>query len=288
MGGPTHLGSGPIRRSAGWAVLGLTALMRTGALPDYVIIGAQKAGTTSMWEYLGQHPAIVHGRIKEVQYFTKRWGEGEHWYRTHFPHQRRHGTAREGGTHALTGEATPYYLFHPLAPQRAARVIPHAKIIVLLRDPVERALSHYGHERRLGHETLPVDQAIDREAERLRGEDSRLRRDPSYVSFAHQHFSYLARGLYADQLSAWYTHFPRKQFLVLDCAELFSSPATAVERVVRFLGLRPYGEYVFYAHNVGRASTTLDPDMRARLSDYFAEPNERLFGLLDRDLGWNG
>src|SRR4051812_20031887 len=113
-------------------------------LPSVLIIGAQKSGTTSLSSYLVEHPDMLPSLRKEVHYFSFNYERGVNWYRAHFPytHHLRRG--------ALTLDATPYYLVHPLVAQRAAQLLPHAKLVVLLRNPVDRALSHYQHEVRGG------------------------------------------------------------------------------------------------------------------------------------------
>ena len=137
---------------------------------------------------------------------------------------------------AITGEATPYYLFHPLVPERVAATLPDVRLIVLLRDPVARAISHYHHERKLGSRPSA---SPTRSRPRTSGSraEARIVEDPSYASFAHQHFSYKARGRYAPQLERWLTTFPGEQLLIVDANALFEEPAREFERVTSFLGL---------------------------------------------------
>ena len=185
---------------------GATALRRINAgrrpLPGFVILGAQKAGTTSLHEYLCEHPLASSSTVKEVHYFDLAYERGPAWYRAHFQIPRR--------ADEIAGEASPYYLFHPLVPARVARDLPEARLIVLLRNPIERAYSHHNHERALGFEKLGFVEAIECEPERLRGEEERLAGERGYRSFAHQHHGYLARGRYADQLERWLAHVERE------------------------------------------------------------------------------
>ena len=177
---------------------------RVIAAPDFVIIGTQRGGTTSLHAYLSAHPQVITPVTKELHFLTDRYERGLDWYLGQFP--------RELPPDVITGEATPYALFHPLAPRRLLETAPAAKSIVLLRNPVERAYSHFLLERSRGEETLDFAAALDAELERLDGEEARLARDPAYVSHPHKHASYMARGEYVRQLERWFGVFPREQF----------------------------------------------------------------------------
>ena len=180
--------------------------------PTFLIVGAQKAATTSLFMYLCQHPMVLPPVRKEVHYFDISARMPPDWYLAHFP------LARGGasGSTWISGEATPYYMFHPVAPSRIARQFPRMKIIVILRDPVARALSHYHHEVRLRRETLPLLEALQAEARRLAGEEQKLVSDDAYTSFNHQRYSYFARGLYVDQIKRLEAFFPKDQIFITE------------------------------------------------------------------------
>jgi Sulfotransferase domain len=179
---------------------------RLRPLPDFLIIGGQRCGTTSHYYYLRAHPQVLAALVKEVHFLSLHWTRGEGWYRAQFP--LRAGKAGRRPAAPLTFEATPYYLAHPLAPSRAAPLLPEVKLLVLLRDPVSRAWSHYRHMVRLGLEPLSFEEAIAQEPARLAGEVERIRSDPHYDAVRHRRYSYLARGAYAEQLQQWLGHFP--------------------------------------------------------------------------------
>jgi hypothetical protein len=244
-------------------------------LPDFLILGAQKAGTTALYAYLRWHPEITGPSFKEVSFFDRHYAKGERWYRAHMPVRRR----------SLVGEASPSYLFHPLAPERVARLLPDARLIALLRNPVDRAFSHYQHEVALGREPLSFEAAVDREDERMQGELDRMLRDPSYFSLAWWNYTYVARGRYAEQLERWFASFPREQLLVLFTEELSADTARTYRRVLGFLGVgaRDLESYprIFDRDYPGMHSVT-----RARLDKEFEGPNHRLASLLGRDLPW--
>ena len=255
--------------------------------PDFLIVGAQRCGTTSLFRDLAQHPAVAPPVFqKGIHYFDVHYGRGPRWYAAHFPLRapaaRR--TARSGGR-PLTGEASPYYMFHPLAPGRIAADLPAVRLIVLLRDPVERAHSAHRQESARGFETEPFERALELEPARLAGEVERIRRDPGYVSFSHQHHAYLARGRYAEQLATLFNLVGRDRVLVLDSAAFFTDPGQVWDRLLRFLGLPPWRPAVYGRHNA-RPSSPLPAALRRRLEEHFAAPDERLAALLGEAPTW--
>ncbi len=250
-------------------------------LPDFLILGAQKAGTTSLHSYLEAHPCVLRAAAKEIHFFDLRYDRGVDWYRANFPTGVVRAVARRAGRRpALSGDASPYYLFHPLAPRRACDTVPGARLIVLLREPVARAYSHYRHAVRLGLEDSPTfAEAIAREESRLAGERERIMADGEYASFHHRHHSYLARGLYAEQLRAWFACFPRERFLVLRSEDLFAGTGATFARVLAFLGLPAWQPPSFDEFNRGD-DTALDPVLRAELRSRFTAAARDLRDLL--------
>jgi sulfotransferase family protein len=269
----------PVRavlRNAVWTYGKATSAIRP--LPDFLIIGAQKAGTTALYAYLREHPQITGPSWKEVSFFDRHYGRGEAWYRGNFPNTLR---ARGG----LVGEASPSYLFHPLAPERVAALVPEAKLVALVRNPVDRAFSHYQHEVALGREPRSFEDALVAEDERLRGEEDRIVADPAYFSHAWWNYTYRARGRYAEQLERWLAVFPREQLLVMPSEELLAEPEQAHGRVLEFLGASPH-RLDAYPRVFERQYEPMRPETRLRLAAEFAEPNRRLYELLGRNLGW--
>ena len=250
---------------------------RAVTAPDFVIIGTQRGGTTSLYAYLSEHPQIAPAATKELHFLTDRYERGQDWYLGQFPAELPPAT--------LTGEATPYAMFHPLAPARLRAVAPRARLIALLRNPVERAYSQYLLERSRGNESLDFASALDAEAERLAGEEARLVAEAGYISAAHKHTSYLARGDYAPQLQRWFANFPRDQLLIIRSEDLFSSPAEAFAEVTSFLGIATEPRPPFSVHNRAPGSP-LDPTLRARLSRHFASRNAQLAELIGWDPCW--
>ena len=203
---PAHTGlPWMARRVARWGLVTAGRPLRPARmLPGFLIVGAERCGTTSLFHILRQHPAVFSSTLprKEVHYFDhkyQRFGLG--WYQCHFPlTARARLTARRSGQPPVAFEATANYMFHPLAPDRIHRDLPGVRLIALVRDPVERAYSAHAHQIGFGYETEPFERALELEDERLAGEDERLAADPGYDSFRHDHFTYRTRGHYADQL----------------------------------------------------------------------------------------
>lgn len=251
--------------------------LRLVEAPDFVIIGTQRGGTTSLHAYLSAHPQVHTPATKELHFLTDRFARGRDWYIGQFPSHLELGN--------LTGESTPYSLFHPLAPQRLRAIAPDAKLIVLLRNPVDRAYSHYLMEQARGDEPLSFPAALDAEAARLAGKEERLVADPTYVSAPHKHASYVARGDYAPQLERWFATYPREQFLILRSEDLYARTAETFARVTSFLGLPPVETGPFAVHNQ-TTGPSLDLAIRDRLSRHFAPLNMHLARILSWNSPW--
>jgi hypothetical protein len=261
---------------------------RSRLLPDFVIIGTQRAGTTSLYKYLVQHPSVAHALTKELRFFDLNWGRGVAWYRSRFPSQRyRDSVRRRTGHQLLVGEGSPDYLFHPRAAERMARVLPDVKLIVLLRNPVDRAFSHFWHQAKRGFEDLSFEEAVAAEPARLQGELEKVLADERYVSFERHHHSYLARGRYAEQLEGWMERFPRDRFLVERSEDFFADPSTVYGRVLEFLELPDYKLPSYETFNAF-SDGSMEPSLRRMPGAHFRPHNQRLYDLLGRDFGWDG
>jgi len=263
-------------------------VFRSDMLPTFLIIGAQKAGTTSLASYLTAHPDVVASKWKEVHFFDLNYAKGRDWYRAHFPvGRKRKLRSRLPGSVLMSGDATPYYLLHPRVPERAAKLLPDARIIIMLRDPVDRAYSHYHHEVRLGIEPLTFEDAIAAEPIRIAGELEKLQSDSLYQSVNYQHFTYLERGIYAVQILRWLKWFRRDRILMLSAEQFFKDPKAEYERVLSFLGLRPFPLPSYPAEHVGRYSP-LSSRMKDSLREFYSPHNQVLRHEINRfwpDLG---
>ena len=251
---------------------GNRALRRTTSaartLPGFVVIGGMRCGTSSFFDWIAKHPDVQQPSTKEIHFFDVHYARGEQWYRSHFP------LRAQGGT---TFEATPSYLAHPDAARRAATVIPDARMIVILREPAERAWSHYRFRRSLGHETRSFEEAVNAELA-----------DPAPDSFENfrsaGQIPYLVAGRYAEQVERWNAAFGSDQILIIDADRMFTDPEAVLEQVEDFLGLRrvPLG---LRRLNVSPSSTA-NAAMLEQLHDYYREPNRELRDLTDEPIAW--
>jgi hypothetical protein len=277
--------------SAVRSVAQVYALPTAGArpLPSFLIIGAERAGTTSLYQYLVQHPQVMSATLhrKGAYYFATNFDKGVRWYRAHFPTELaiRARARRANVDRVITGEACPYYIFHPLVPERVHALLPDSRFILMLRDPVSRAYSHFQQETKRGTEHLSFEDAIRAEPERLAGEEARMIREPGYYSFNHQHHAYLARGHYLEQIQRWHAWFPPDRLLIIDSAEFFANPDSGFSEVLRFLHLTPTSLNAYPQLNA-RSYEQIAPATRARLREHFAEPNRRLEEYLGRSFSW--
>jgi hypothetical protein len=257
------------------------------SLPDFLVIGAHRCGTTSLFKALAAHPQLLRPPVnKGTDYFSLQYHRSESWYRGHFPLTGlgRLRTARYGGP--LVFEACTYYQFHPFAMERIAHDLPSVKLVVMLRDPVERAFSAYKHERARGFEWEETfEQALELEAERLTGEVERMRNDLTYESFAHRHHAYRLRGHYAEQLSRVLELFQPEQLHILESESFFSDPSLEYRRLLSFLGASEFEPRHFDQHNA-RPSSPMKESTRRALEDYYAPHDQKLADLLGRPPAW--
>jgi hypothetical protein len=259
-------------------------------LPDFLIVGAARCGTTSMFSALSQHPAVLSGArlpwTKEVHYFDNHYERGLAWYQSHFPFRARARLAARGaGVPAVAFESGPYYMFHPLAAERIQRDLPGVRLLVMLRDPVERARSGHSYSTSLGHETEPFERALELEDARLDGEVERIIADPAYVSHSHRHHSYRARGQYIDQIERLERLFGRERIHVIDSDDFFADPQPVYDGVIEFLGLPHRGQPVFGQLNA-RPRSAMPQTVRHALEEHFRPYDERLASWLGREPSW--
>ncbi len=256
-------------------------------LPNFLVVGAQRSGTTSLFLYLLAHP-IVFGprRAKGVHYFDTHYRQSVDWYRSYFPRRSTlERLAAETGMTPAVGEGAPYYLFHPTIPDRIFELMPDCRILIVLREPLDRAVSHHAHEVRRGFESLGLVEALEAETERLAGEEERLIAEPAYVSRPHIHHAYIGRGQYADQVERYLDRFGSDQVLVLDSAALKEDPAGTVGRATDFLGIDAITDADYPLYNK-RDRDPVDAELRARFGPLFDYSNARLRELVPGVLSW--
>ena len=284
---PTN-GGAPRRVRTALQVVRSRAVRSVGYdLPDFLIIGAQKCGTTSLYGYLTEHPCVHPASDKEIGYFDRFYGRGVEWYRAQFPSRLRKYYERVArGRSFLTGEASSGYVLNPNALARIAAVLPNVKLILVQRNPVDRAYSHYQHTTRMGVETLPFAEALAAEPERTRDAWQLMLDGVDYPDLTLARFAYLRTGLYADQVKVLLRLFARERLLILGYEEFFANPRKGYADVLRWLGLPAWEPRGFGKLNVGGGATLTGP-LRERLVEYFRPRNAELYHLLGRCFAWD-
>lgn len=255
--------------------------------PSFIVAGAQRCGTTSLYRALLSHPAVLSAAFhKGVNYFDVNYDKGLPWYRGHFPLQ---ATAtirtRGSGERPVTFDASGYYMFHPLAAQRIGRDLPDVKILVLVRDPIERAYSAYRHEYARGFETEDFERALALEDERVQPELERMLADHSYQSQSYRHQAYRRRGQYDEQLSRLASAVGKEHLLVVESESFFSRPETEYRRILDFLGLRPHVPERFDRWNA-RPGTDIPSGAQRFLASAFQDHDDRLVEYLGHAPSW--
>ena len=262
-------------RTVQWSWRSVTGRFR--ALPDFVVIGAQRAGTTSLFRTLRGHPHIVASFRKEVHYFDlQHRSHGLNWYRAHF--------GFPSSSH-IQGEATPNYLAFSGVPQRMHDVLPEAKLVVLLRHPIERAQSAWRYRTRDGLEHRSFSDAIHEEENDTRTHSERVRDAKTARQDLAMQFAYLEKSRYAEHLERWLTVYPTEQLHIMRSEDLFEQPDVAMEKLMVFLDVDP-DLAPPYPHANATTPTSIDEGDRRWLVEYFAPHNQKLEDLTGMSFGW--
>ena len=255
------------------------------AYPDFLIVGAQKAGTTTLFHYLTQHPQVVPPMKREIHYYDRKFHYGTIWYRAHYPLKSTLGDSR------ITGEKSPSYLFHPLAPKWIKRTAGNPKLIILLRDPVRRAISHYYHQVRRGRDTRDPQRAFNQEDEILQKAYPGLFKSPVFNKkrvMDYLRYSYKKKGLYLEQIKRYREYFAPDQMFIEAAENLFEKPMDVLSRIYRFLDIDDnYVPGNLSSKNVGGYKP--DPsiaEVSRQLTEYFRPHNEALFEYLGKRFPW--
>lgn len=251
-------------------------------LPNYLIIGAAKCGTSSLYEYLTQHPSINPALGKEINFFDMHYSKGINWYRSYFPFKN-FFTKKN----SITGEATPRYLDHPHAAKRVYDLIPSVKIIVLLRNPVDRAYSHWNMMVAHKREDLSFSEAIENEKSRISDFFEQMQNNKEYYSKDYFWYGYLERGLYAKKIKHWMNFIPKEQFLVLQSEDFFRNTSDVYNHVLEFLDLPKRNLIKYDKFRKGSyKKQKMDNSTRKNLIDFFKPHNEELYNLLGENFHW--
>lgn len=259
--------------------------------PDFYIIGAAKCGTSSLYDHLIRHPEIHSAVGKELHYFEELFSRGNNWYKACFPFKTKKFFEQSIlKKKFLTGEATPRYIDNPHVPKRIKEFTPNAKFIVMLRNPIDRAYSHYSmitHGKSAFLENLSFEEAILKENERINEEVNKIEKDPNYQSEDYYTFGYLERGYYAKKLKFWFNLFPKNKFHIVQSEEFFKNPDFIYNQVLDFLDVDKFHLLNYKKIKSGKYGSKLNPKTRDYLSNYFSNYNEELYDLIGKKFNWD-
>lgn len=277
-----------IRSYFEWSKLSLKTSLNTGSLPDFYIIGAQKSGTSSLYDCLCHHPGIIHRLQKEIHFFNNPTNRqrGLAFYQAHFSSRSYRGQlSGKLGYRPLEGEATPF-MVHPWIPKWVFQVTPKAKLIMIVRNPIDRALSHYYHNKRRNREVLSFEDAVGMEEQRINQDWDQLLKDPNHPAQNFLSFSYKKRGLYFEQLERWLQYFPREQIHIVSFDHFIQDQAKVAAQIFKFLELPNFELASTAKTNTGRYNHTLSQDVKQGLTAYFSPDNQRFFEAIKEDAPW--
>ena len=257
----------------------ISTQLRNKQSPDFLVIGAQKSGIEALRGHLANHLQIIKEGSREIHFFELNFERGIEWYSKQL-------TRSVAGDKVLLWEMTPYYIYHPLVAQRVYKCFPDVKLILMLRNPVKRAWMHYHLEVAVGCEKLDFEKAIASEPDRLKGEIEKIKADEGYYSFNHQHYSYLSRGIYVEQIKNWLDYFPREQLLILKSEEFYANTSQVFSEVLDFLDISASAIKEYEINSVEDYSK-MPAEIERELTNYFKPYNQELSDLLKEDFNWS-
>ena len=263
-------------------IFGITGPLRV--LPDFIIIGSMKCGTTSLYYDICEHPCVSPAAYDEIGFFDSNFHLGLNWYRSMFPTKRRIEDIRRKEGVAITGEDTPFYFWNPVAAKRIQKLLPNIKLITILRNPIDRAYSEYQDLVSSESNSPSFETFIENEIN-TRRKDSSLITEENFEIF-NQKNSYLLKGIYVDQLKIWAGLFPKEQIFTLSTENLNSEPITALESVFQYLNLPDY-KIKNIQHQKQKKYVPMNSQTRKILIEFFKPHNERLFKFIGKKFDWD-
>ena len=262
-------------------IFGITAFSRV--LPDFIIIGSMKGGTTSLYYDICEHPCTIAAAYDEIGFFDSNFHLGLNWYRSMFPTKKQIENVRRKEGVAITGEDTPFYFWNPVAAKRIKELLPNIKLISILRNPIDRAYSEYqdlasSKSNRPSFETF-IENEIDAR------KNCSIITEENFEDF-NQKNSYLLKGIYVDQLKIWTGLFPKGQIFTLSTEDLNSEPITSLKSVFEYLKLPDY-KIKKPQRQKQKKYEPMKPQTRKLLIEFFKPHNERLFKFIGKKFDWD-
>ncbi|MGH1403787.1 MAG: sulfotransferase family protein [Alphaproteobacteria bacterium] len=250
-------------------------------LPDVLIIGTEKGGTDTLYAQLAQHPQFTAPLNSSLHYFEENWHKNALWYRAHFP-------LRFQEKNQITGEKSTFYIYDPRAAERIKKLMPDVKIIALLRDPCDRAISHYFHYKNRGFEDLDIEEAFAKEEERITPLLDNMSETSLYrPGHPLKVYSYKSRGYYAQQIEQYFKHFDKEQIYIAKSEDYFADPLTTLKEIFAFLNIDPnFRPDDLSPRNTGRKREIPDV-LYNNLKEHFKPHNAELSKLLGKNFTWD-
>ena len=257
-------------------------------LPDFIIFGVSRSGTTSLYQYLSQHPNIEPSVVKELRFFDMYFDRGINWYRMNFPSKwQKFVFTKLKHKKFITGEASGAYLQNPHTPKRIHNLNPNMKLILLLRNPVDRAFSHYIRKIKNGSEKLSFEEVIEKEKSRINGEHEKMEKNEKYYSPIYHSLAYITTGLYAIRLKHWLKYFSMRQILILENGEFLREPEKVYNQAIKFLDLPEWKLSTYRKFSKQDLNIEMNPKTREKLLEYCKPFNEELYSLIGKRFDWD-
>ncbi len=249
--------------------------------PDFLIIGARQSGTTDLYNFINKHPKMVN-KWNETHFFDHNFQQGVAWYKSQFDPRPE--------PDYIVGDKSPYYFFDPKVPERVKSLYPNVKLLLILRNPIDRAYFQYWDLVRNDHEQLSFEDAIKAESQRM---NEKIKKNPKgkhsnrKKTSLIRKYSYVSRGIYVEQVKRWLAHFPKEQLMVISFEEFQKSPRKIMDKVFAFLGVKEFKitDKIVESHN--ESCPPMDPKTRAELVAFYRPYNEQLENLLGRKFNWD-
>ena len=246
-------------------------------LPDLIVIGVVRSGTTSLYHYLSQHPSITKSAYDELGYFDSNYSLGLNWYKSLFPSIFEKKKIIQKNKKFMTYDVTPFYIYHEQTPERIHQILPNIKLIVILRNPVDRSYSNYflGDQQKTFEELIADEKKILNKIDKNNVDE--------YYDFVHT--SMLARGFYAEQLETWYKIFPKNQILIIKSEDFAIQTNKIMNEIFNFLGLENFN----ILDDSKKNKIVYEPmkeETRRELIEYFRPYNEKLYSMINRNFDW--
>src|SRR6266704_4900985 len=235
---------------------------------DFIVAGAQKSGTTALHHFLAKHPNITMGDQQEIHFF-----DDDTTFATTVDYERLHKHYPALARSSIAGDCTPSYIYFKPAAERIWNYNPKIKLLVLLRNPVERAFAHWNMQRFKGREPLDFFDAVREEQTRIAGAPAAEAR----------RFAYVDRGFYGRQLARLFKFFPREQVKLLKFEEFKANQSKTLASIFSFLGRKPLRPVRSKDRNIVPYERAMNWEERVFLYNLFAED----IAKIEQMLGWD-